>query len=154
MQTDNNMLKFHALTMINTVTNLTEIVRVRNTTAQAAATAFEVGWLCRYPRPVRVIHDQGTKFMGENFQAILWQLGIRNAPIGVRNPQANAICEGMHQQVLGNIFRTILHSNHPPNADAANALIDYALQTVVHAMKATTHRTLGVSPGALVFHRA
>jgi hypothetical protein len=99
-----------------------------------------------------VIHDQGTEFMGENFQAILRQWGIRNAPIGVRNPQANAICERMHQ-VVGNILRTILHTNPPPNAVAANALIDYALQTAAYAMKATTHRTLGVSPGALVYHR-
>jgi transposase InsO family protein len=152
MQPGNNVLKFHALTMIDTVTNLTEIMRVRDTTAQSAATAFEVGWLFRYPRPVRVIHDQGTEFMGENFQAILRQWGIRNAPIGVRNPQANAICERMHQ-VVGNILRTILHTNPPPNAVAANALIDYALQTAAYAMKATTHRTLGVSPGALVYHR-
>jgi hypothetical protein len=27
------------------------------------------------------------------------------------------------------------------------------LQTAAYAMKATTHRTLGVSPGALVYHR-
>jgi hypothetical protein len=67
MEPGNNMLKFHALTMINTVTNLTKIVRVRNTTAQAAATAFEVGWLFRYPRPVRVIHDRRYLIHGREF---------------------------------------------------------------------------------------
>jgi len=50
---------------------LTEIARVRDTYAQSAATAFNLGWLFPYPRPVIEIHDQGTEFMRENFQAIL-----------------------------------------------------------------------------------
>jgi hypothetical protein len=67
----NDVCKFHALTMIDTVTILTEIVRVPNTTSQAAAQAFEISWLFKYPRPVRLIHDQGTEFMGGAFQALL-----------------------------------------------------------------------------------
>ena len=31
--------------------------------------------------------------------------------------------------------------------------MDYALATAQHALRATVHRTLGVSPGAIVFHR-
>jgi hypothetical protein len=71
MQRGNNVRKFYALTMIDSVTNLAELIRVPNTTARAAAAAFEVGWLLRYPQPVRLIHDQGTEFTGEDFQALV-----------------------------------------------------------------------------------
>jgi hypothetical protein len=87
---NNETRKFHALTMIDTVTNLVEMQRVNSTSAQDAANAFEMNWLFKYPRPVRIIHDQGTEFMGDNFQSLLRRWGIRNAPISVRNPQANA----------------------------------------------------------------
>ena len=147
-----NGVKFYALTMIDTVTNYVELQQVEGTAAKAAAQAFETGWLFRYPRPVRLIHDQGTEFMGEGFQALLRQWGIRNAPIGVRNPQANAVCERMHQ-VVGNVLRTIIHTNPPQTTEQARAMVDYALQTAAYAIRATTHRTMGLSPGAVVFHR-
>jgi transposase InsO family protein len=41
--------------------------------------------------------------MGKDFQALLRQRGIRDTLIGEQNPQANAICEQMHQ-VVGNIL--------------------------------------------------
>ena len=148
----NDVCEFHALTMIDTVTNLTEMVRVPNTTAQPAAQAFKISWLFKYPRPVCLIHDQGTVFMGEAFQASLRQWGIRNAPIGVRNPQANAVCERMHQ-VVGNILRNLFHANPPQQMAHATAVIDYALQMATYAMRTTVHRTLGISPGPLLFQR-
>jgi hypothetical protein len=78
--------------------------------------------------------------------------GIQNVPIGTRNPQANAICERMHQ-VVGNILRTLLHTNPPQDMNTAEALVDYALATASHALRLTVHWTLGTLPGALVFHR-
>ncbi len=35
----------------------------------------------------------------------------------------------------------------------ATAVIDYALQVATYAMRTTVHRTLGISPGSLVFQR-
>ena len=60
--------------------------------------AFEMNYLLEYPRRVglRVINDQGTEFMGDNFQALLRQWGIRNARISLRNLQSNVVCERMH----------------------------------------------------------
>ncbi len=90
--------------------------------------------------------------MGEDFQALLQQWGIRDTLIGVRNPQANAVCERMHQ-VVGSILRPTFHSSNPPQSKAnANALVDYALQLAIYAMQTTVHRTLGIAPGSLVFH--
>ena len=114
--------KFYALTMIDTVTNLTELARVSSTKAVDAAEKLEHNWLFRYPRPVRIIHDQGPEFTGDAFHRLLRTYGIRNAPIGTRNPQANSICERMHQ-VVGNMLRTLLHTNPPQNVQHAEALV-------------------------------
>ena len=145
-------LSFYATTIIDTVTNLTELIRIDTPSAALSAYAFEIGWLFRYPRPVRVIHDQGNEFQGLPFQNLLRLYGILDVPTSVRNPQANAICERMHQ-VVGNILRTLLHIHPPQDHHVAAQAVDYALATASHALRSTIHRTLGTSPGALVFHR-
>jgi transposase InsO family protein len=89
--------------MLDTVTNLVELFRIDTPSAANAAWAFEMAWLFRYPHPVRVIHDQGNEFQGMDFQVLLEQYGIEDVPTSVRNPQANAVCERMHQ-VVGNIL--------------------------------------------------
>lgn len=53
-------------------------------------------WLCRYPRPYRVINDQGMEFMGQEFQEMLTNYAIKSKPITSKNPQANAICERVY----------------------------------------------------------
>ena len=58
----------------------------------------------------------------------------------------------MHQTVT-NILRPLLHAHFPQNIQAATDLIDTALATASHASRSSIHRTLNVSPGALVFHR-
>ena len=146
-------VEFWAVTIIDTVTNLVEMIRIpAKPKARDAAHALEIGWLFRYPRPVQCIHDQGTEYTGQAFQNMLAAYGIHPSPISVKNPQANAICERMHQ-VVGNLLRTLLYSNPTNNMADANAVMDYALATASYAMRTTVHRTLGVSPGALVFHR-
>ena len=149
----NQNVQLYAVTIIDTATNLVELVRISSPTAARAANAFEHGWLFRYPRPVRVVHDQGSEYQGQEFAALLQRWGgIDNVPISVRNPQANAICERMHQ-VVGNVLRTLLYSHPPQNIQGANDLVDYALATASHALRSSCHRTMGLSPGAVVFHR-
>ena len=58
----------------------------------------------------------------------------------------------MHQTV-GNILRTLLHSEPPQNITAAKEFVDEALSIATHAMRAGIHTTLGSSPGSLVFNR-
>jgi hypothetical protein len=70
----------------------------------------------------------------------------------IKNPQANAVCEQMHQTVT-NILRPLLHAHFPPTAQAANDVIDTALATASYASRALLHCSLNISPGALVFHR-
>jgi len=78
--------------------------------------------------------------------------GIKDVATTIKNPQANAVCERMHQTVT-NILRPLLHAHFPQTAQAASDIVDTALATASHASRATLHRSLNNSPGALVFHR-
>ncbi len=79
---------------------------------------------------------------------------IKDVPTTSKNPQANAICERMHQTV-GNVLRTLLHGQPPQHVTGARAkeFIDEALSITMHAMRAGAHSTLGSSPGSSVFNR-
>jgi hypothetical protein len=70
-------------------------------------------------------------------------------PITVRNPQANAIAERVHQ-VIGNIIRTFeLEDNYLDEEDPWK----FILSATAFAVRFTFHTTLHQSPGQLVFGR-
>jgi hypothetical protein len=52
-----------------------------------------------------------------------------------------------------NVLRTFLKTNPPQNVQAANEVIDIALATAMHATRCAVSRSLGISPGAMAFHR-
>ena len=58
-----------------------------------------------YPWPQRCVHDPGTEFTGPEFQMLLQNCHIRDVCTTAKNPQSNAVCEGIHQ-TIGNILRT------------------------------------------------
>ena len=74
-----------ALTCIDTVTNLVELIRIRNKTAKHVAQQFQDVWLSRYPRPNRCVHDNGGEFIGQDFQDVLQQWGIKDVATTVGN---------------------------------------------------------------------
>lgn len=82
-------VEVYAVTIIDFVTNLTELVQIVTPSALQAAQAMELGWLMQYPCPMRVVHDQGPEYQGSDFQALLTRWGIKNIPTSVQNPQAN-----------------------------------------------------------------
>jgi len=145
-------VSFQALTVIDTVTNLCEIIRIHNKTAAHVALQFENAWLSRYPRPIECIFDQGGEFIGQAFQQVLQTHGIQPKPTTVKNPQANAICERLHQTVE-NALRPLMHAHPPANIAEASLIVDTALQTAAYAARAAIHGSLKISPGALVFQR-
>jgi len=61
LQVGGHFMEFRALTIIDTVTNLVEIVRLENMTAAHVGLLFENTWLARYPKPLYCIYDQGTE---------------------------------------------------------------------------------------------
>ena len=62
------------------------------------------------------------------------------------------MCEKLNQTVA-NILRTTIVNNPSVNLDQVNAVIDFVLSTTMHVTQCAVSRTLGISPGALVFRR-
>ena len=58
----------------------------------------------------------------------------------------------MHQTVAA-VLRTFLHTDPPQDVQQAGAMLDCALSVASHALRATVHSTLGLSPGAITFNR-
>ena len=77
---------FKALTAINPVTNLLEIIQINDKSSTHVAQHFSNCWLSRYPWRTRVVHDNEEEFIGWEFQGLLTQLGIRSVPTIVKNP--------------------------------------------------------------------
>ena len=135
--------KFWATTMIDPATGWFEIAPAFHRTAAEAARTLDEQWFCRYPRPQECIHDQGTEFTGADFQKVLNENGVTPKAITVKNPQANAVLERLHQ-VIGNHFRTSVDVND----DRVNAL-----QAIAFAIRATYRTVTQASPAQLVFGR-
>ena len=146
----NRMFVFNALTCIDPVTNLVELIRIRNKTAEHVAQQFENCWLSRYPSPNRCIFDKGGEFTGDDFQAMLYKHTIDPAGTTTKNPQANGICERMHSTVA-DILRVIMRTTTIKSGEQANQVIDNALATASYALRCSVNHTMNTSPGNLVF---
>jgi hypothetical protein len=82
-------------------------------------------WLCRYPRCRYLIYGNGSEFK-LHFETLCDSYGIKRKPTTIKNPQANAICERVHQ-VLG----TMMHTAELDMADSVHpADIDTFIQTL------------------------
>jgi len=77
--------------------------------------------------------------------------GIECDNTSVKNPQANAIHERLHQTVAG-ALRSISYTHTPrTHAEAAN-LVDAALATVACAARSALHGTMKMCPAFIVFN--
>ena len=120
------------MTAIDTVTNLVELIRVDEKYSETIARKYAQCWLSRYPWPQRCVHDPGTEFTGPEFQTLLENCRIKDVCTSAKNPQANAVCERMHQTV-GNVLRTLLHGRPPQNITSAKEFVDEALSIASHS---------------------
>jgi hypothetical protein len=113
------------------------------------------------PATDREHFDQSGEVIGQHFvDAFLRHPNIHPLLTTVKNPQANAICERLHQTVT-KALRPSLHAHHPPNADESSMkqlnkpqLTHSALQTAAYSARAAIHSSLlKITPGDLVFKR-
>ncbi len=103
-------------------------------------------WLSRYPRCCYIIYDNGSEFK-LNFEYLCITYGIKHKPTMVKNPQATAILECLHQ-VLAQMLRTAgLDMAETITSDVANVFLDNA----AWAICSTYHTVLKASPGVAVF---
>ena len=86
------------------------------------------------------------------FQLKLQQHGIADRPITVKNPQANAVCERMHQTVA-NMLCTLVKYTKPKDKETAVQLVENALATAAYATRVSVACMLGALPGSLVYGR-
>ena len=56
--------KFYTLTVIDTFTNLVEIVRLDNKTFEHVTRKFNQVWMSRYPWPDKCVHENEGDFTG------------------------------------------------------------------------------------------
>ena len=138
------------VTMIDPATGWFEIHQYDDKRSITVANIIEQEWFCRYPWPTQITYDRGSEFIGHEFQDLLKNdYGIKRKPITVRNPQANAIVERIHQ-VIGNIIRTFeLQDNYLDDDDPWKGI----LSATAFAVRSTYHTTLQKSPGQLIFGR-
>jgi hypothetical protein len=105
-------------------------------------------WLSRYPRCLYLIYDNGSEFK-LHFEHLCDSYGIKRTPTTVKNPQANAILERVHQ-VLGQMLRTL-------ELDMADSVspdnVDIFLDNAAWAIRSTYHTVVKASPGAAIFGR-
>ena len=123
--------EFYALTCIDTSTNLVELTRIDTKSSDAIARKFENTWLARYPRPVRVVHDNGGEFTGYAFASLLRALNIKDVSTTSKNPQSNAICKRMHQ-TIAMVLKTLLLSRLPQTPQDVLHLVDDGLATTMY----------------------
>ena len=138
------------VTMIDPATGWFEIYEYDDKRSITVANIVEQEWFSRYPWPTQVTFDRGSEFIGQDFQKMIKEdYGVKAKPITVRNPQANAIVERVHQ-VIGNIIRTFeLENNYIDEQNPWKAI----LSATAFAIRSTYHTTLQSTPGQLVFGR-
>ena len=92
---------------------------------------------------------RGSEFIGHDFRDMIKDYGVKRKPITVRNPQANAIVERVHQ-TIGNTIRTFeLQQGWLDEDDPWKGI----LSATAFAVRATFHTTTKKTPGQLVFNR-
>jgi len=137
--------KLDLLTISDACLGWVEFLVMKNKTAKHTAHLFDINWLCRYPRPRRVIYDNGSEFIGFEFQELLESYGIEPQPTTVKNPQANSVIERLHL-TLGDQLRctTFKGTNF---LDDVNIIV----QACAYAARAAVPSNNPYSPAQLTF---
>ena len=137
-----------ALTIVDKATGWPEVVGITNKQSENIAKLFDQVWLCRYPKPRRVIYDNGSEFIGFEFQEMLHSFGIEPVPTTVKNPQANSPVERMHL-TMGDMLRTSPALQGHGWAQELGRM----LQSVCWALHSTVNSTTKHTSGQLAFNR-
>ena len=157
-------LQFTCMTMIDPVTGWFEIVEVPNyivkdiinkksfeaidKSSARISRLFDQTWLARYPRPKKVIFDNGSEFK-KDFVPLLKDWSIKPICTTIKNPQSNSPVERVHQ-VLRHMFLTKnLKEQIFDNIDPFGSI----LASVAWAVRASYNSATEATPAQLVFGR-
>eukprot|EP00804_Cyclotella_cryptica_P014532 CCRYP_004821-RA/>CCRYP_004821-RA protein AED:0.22 eAED:0.22 QI:0/0/0/1/0/0/2/0/312 len=175
---DKTQIDFMCITMINPATSWFEIVKLpasqlkeldiptgtkgqrsKDTHVQTKQPYFDkssatVGnivnrtWFSRYRCSQYIIYDNGSEFK-LHFETLCDSYGLKRKLTSVRNPQANAILERVHQIIMAMLYTADLDmADTISESDIADFLTNAAW-----AIHSTYHTVLKTSPGAAIFGR-
>ena len=105
-------------------------------------------WLTRYPRPRKIITDNGAEFK-KDFRTISTDYGVQVKNTTVKNPQANGVLERVHLVICNMLRAKNLAELEIPKDDPWTAI----LASVAYAVRSTYHTTLQATPAQLIFGR-
>ena len=57
-------------------------------------------WFCHYPRSQYIVYNNGSEFK-LHFKTLCDSYGLKRKQTSVKNPQANAILDNVHQTIMG-----------------------------------------------------
>ena len=108
---------------------------------------FNNTWLCRYPRPRKVVFDKGSEFKRDS-TPLIKELNIKPVLTSV-NPQANAPVERLHKVILNmlvtnDIDKKVFDSIYPWGE---------TLAYIAWAVRYSYYHTIMATPGQAVFVR-
>jgi hypothetical protein len=105
-------------------------------------------WFSHYPCSQYIIYDNGSG-LKLHFKTLCESYGLKHKPTSVRNPQANAILERVHQTIMAMLRTAELDmTDKVSKSDIADFLTNAAW-----AVRSTYHTVLKTSPGAAIFGR-
>ena len=94
------------------------------------------------------MYDNGSEFK-LNFESLCDSYRVKCKPTSIKNPQANAILERIHQVVMA-----MVRTSEIDMADlVAPTDIDAVLKNASWAIRSTYHTVLKACPGAAIFGR-
>ena len=136
-----------ALTIVVRMISWPDFNLAQRFTSQYIAKVFDSNWLCRYPCPKKVIHDNGWEFNTFEFQEILFNFWIKSKPTTVKNPCPKSVAERVHL-MMADIFRTMKFSG-----DSLFIRIHKALQHITRVFRSTVSTATHYSSGQHVSNR-
>ena len=149
----NIIYTLYMLKMVDPVTNMVEIVQVKNTKCDKTRRAFEDTWLVCYPLPKKVLTDGGPEFSSHKWDFMLDDWGLKCARISLHTRMANSIIQFSHQS-MGQILQTIFENEKLMDKEGIDKVVRAALACTMQALQSTTSTSLnGTAPGVVVFSR-
>ena len=115
-------------------------------TSARISQVFNHIWLSRYPRPRKVVFDNGSEFK-KDFLVLLKDFDVKATLTTVENPQANSPVERVHKVIQSMLATKDLENKEYDFIDPWGEI----LSSVAWAIRASYHSTLKASPGQLVF---
>ena len=115
-------------------------------TSATGGTLINRTWFSHYPHSQNIVYDNGSEFK-LHFETLYDPYGLKRKQTSVKNLQANAILERVHQTIMGMLHTAEINmADIVRESDIADFLTNAAL-----AIHSTYHTVLKASPGAALF---